>query len=99
MHQKHKVPNYCSQLCYGQVKSGKNENFSRSGKSQGRSLTLSKPGGGGGYCHIRAIFSIPSVILREDLTKIPEHYISNFDPLGKGKLPQSQVLPDASILS
>ena len=48
MHQKHKVPNYCSQRCYGQVKLGKNENFSRSGKSQVRSLTLSKPGRGGG---------------------------------------------------
>ena len=48
MHQKHKVPNYCSQRCYGQVKSGKNENFSSSGKSQGRSLTLSMPGVGGG---------------------------------------------------
>ena len=48
MDQKHKVPNYCSQCCHGQVKSGKNENFSSSGKSQGRSLTLSKPGGGGG---------------------------------------------------
>ena len=41
---------------------------------------------------------IQSVILRKDLTRIPERHISNFDPLGKGKLRQSQVLPDASIL-
>ena len=44
------------------------------------------------------VVKVRILILREDLTRIPERHISNFDPLGKGKLPQSQVLPDASIL-
>ena len=82
MHQKHKVTNYCRQGCYGQGNLGINQIFKVRQKS-GKSFDVVK---------------VRILILREDLTRIPERHISNFDPLGKGKLPQSQVLPDASIL-
>ena len=32
-----------------------------------------------------------------NLTRVPEHDISNFDALGKGKLPQTHVFPEMSI--
>ena len=44
MHQKHSVTNYCRQGCYGQGKLGINQNFSRSGKSQGKALLIKKKG-------------------------------------------------------
>ena len=35
--------------------------------------------------------------ISNNLTRVPEHDISNFDALGKGKLPQTHVFPDMSI--
>ena len=36
--------------------------------------------------------------ISNNLTRVPEHDISNFDALGKGKLPQTHVFPEMSIL-
>lgn len=35
--------------------------------------------------------------ISNNLTRVPEHDISNFDALGKGKLPQTHVFPQMSI--
>lgn len=35
--------------------------------------------------------------ISNNLTRVPEHDISNFDALGKGKLPQTHVFPEMSI--
>ena len=36
--------------------------------------------------------------ISNNLTRVPEHDISNFDALGKGKLPQTHVFPEMSVL-
>ena len=36
------------------------------------------------------------VLVSNNLTRIPERDISNFDALRKGKLPQSQLFPEMS---
>ena len=35
--------------------------------------------------------------ISNNLTMVLEHHISNFDALGKGKLPQTHVFPEMSI--
>ena len=36
--------------------------------------------------------------ISNNLTRVPEHDISNFDALRKGKLPQTHVFPEMSVL-